>query len=197
MTHYKTLLVCVTWLIMCHDSFWDTPHVCDVTQYMTWLSWRHFSGMWDDTLRDMTHYQTLPVYATWLIRRNEWSWWNFGGLHEIICVWVLWLNRIWDTPRLCIYVWRDYMYVTWLYTCDMTIYMWHDYIYVTWLIMWYSSYMWHASWCDMTRFEPLFTYVSWFAWDHPCMCAMTPFCMWHESFTCVTWLIHMCDMTHS
>jgi len=21
--------------------------------------------------------------------------------------------------------------------------------------------------------------------------------VWHDSFICVTWLIHMCDMTHS
>jgi len=24
-----------------------------------------------------------------------------------------------------------------------------------------------------------------------------PQCVWHDSFTCVTWLIHMCDTTHS
>jgi len=26
---------------------------------------------------------------------------------------------------------------------------------------------------------------------------MTLPCVWHDSFICVTWLIHMCDMTHS
>ena len=40
-----------------------------------------------------------------------------------------------------------------------------------------------------------------------CVCDMTPSCVWHDSFICVTWrhdsfirvtwLIHMCDMTHS
>jgi len=29
------------------------------------------------------------------------------------------------------------------------------------------------------------------------MCDMTHSHVWHDSFTCVTWLIHMCDMTHS
>jgi len=29
------------------------------------------------------------------------------------------------------------------------------------------------------------------------MCDMTHSYVWHDSFTCVTWLIHMCDMTHS
>jgi len=40
---------------------------------------------------------------------------------------------------------------------------------------------------------------------HPCvtwlihMCGMTHFYVWHDSFLCVTWRIHMCghDMTHS
>jgi len=29
------------------------------------------------------------------------------------------------------------------------------------------------------------------------MCDMTHSCVWHDSFICVTWLIHMCDVTHS
>jgi len=29
------------------------------------------------------------------------------------------------------------------------------------------------------------------------VCDMTPLCVWHDSFMCVTWLIHVCDMTHS
>jgi len=29
------------------------------------------------------------------------------------------------------------------------------------------------------------------------MCNMTHSHVWYESFTCVTWLIHMCDTTHS
>jgi len=29
------------------------------------------------------------------------------------------------------------------------------------------------------------------------MCDMTHLDVWHDSFTCVTWLIHTCDMTHS
>jgi len=28
-------------------------------------------------------------------------------------------------------------------------------------------------------------------------CDMTHSCVWHDSFICVTWLIHMCDVTHS
>ena len=29
------------------------------------------------------------------------------------------------------------------------------------------------------------------------MCDMTPSYVWHDSFICVTWFIHMCDKTHS
>jgi len=29
------------------------------------------------------------------------------------------------------------------------------------------------------------------------MCDMTHSSVWHDSFICVTWLIHLCDMTHS
>jgi len=29
------------------------------------------------------------------------------------------------------------------------------------------------------------------------VCDMTHSCVWHDSFMCVTWLIHGCDMTHS
>ena len=29
------------------------------------------------------------------------------------------------------------------------------------------------------------------------MCDMTHSYVWHDSFICVTWLVHMCDMTHS
>jgi len=38
-----------------------------------------------------------------------------------------------------------------------------------------------------------FTCVTWLI--H--MCDMTHSHVWHDSFTCVTWLIHMCDMTHA
>jgi len=29
------------------------------------------------------------------------------------------------------------------------------------------------------------------------VCDMTHSCVWHDSFMCVTWPIHLCDMTHS
>jgi len=49
---------------------------------------------------------------------------------------------------------------------------WHEFI-VCGSHFWTRSHVWHGiRMCDMTR-------------SH----------LWHDSFTCVTWLVHMCDMT--
>jgi len=71
-----------------------------------------------------------------------------------------------------------------------------------------DSYMWHDSEeCPAPNLQCValcctvlhssyslvwFTYVTWLM----CMCDMTHSCMWHDSFTCVTWLFHICDTTH-
>jgi len=50
--------------------------------------------------------------------------------------------------------------------------------------------------CDMTRshvWHDSFTWVTWLI--H--MCGMPPSYVWHNSLICVTWLVHMCDMTRS
>jgi len=38
-------------------------------------------------------------------------------------------------------------------------------------------------------------YVYIYVCVHVCVCVTPLFYMWHDSFACVTWLVHMCDMT--
>jgi len=51
--------------------------------------------------------------------------------------------------------------------------------------------VWCVAWLnDVSRNS--FRRVTW-----PIQICMSPSFVWHDSFICVTWLIHMCDMTHS
>ena len=100
-----------------------------------------------------------------------------------------------------------HMYVTWLiHRCDMT----HPYVRFSttgaiWPIHMYMgmthSYMWHDSskcafqsiWCDMT-YSYVHGRIHSQVWHDSSKCAF-PYNM--TRFLCVTWLIHICDMTHS
>jgi len=208
----------VTWLYICdmtiymwHDWSCDIPLICDMPHDVTWLVLSHSSRMchglheiirvcvpWLLFVCDMNRslvWHDSFICVTWLIHRNEWSWWNCGGLHEIICVWVLRLNRIWDTPRLCIHMWHDYMYVTWLYICDMTIHMWHEIICVRvlWLnYIWDTPRLWHQSYMNESchRYQRVMSHVMYVYMWHD---------MWHVCVhqLCYTWMSHVTDVTES
>jgi len=131
---------------------------------------------------------------------------------------VTWLIYMCDMTHL--HVWHDsFTCVIWLiYMCDMThLHVWHDsFTRVPWLIYMCDIthlYAWHDSsivlhTCDMTHSHTntrvkcaataLLSALSW---------VMTHSHVWHDSSTCVTWLIYMCfahvtwliyicDMTH-
>jgi len=57
-------------------------------------------------------------------------------------------------------------------------------------------YVWHTYMCDICE-----TWlIQWMRRDRGLMCDMTHshvWHVWHDSFICVTWVIHMFDMTHS
>jgi len=102
---------------------------------------------------------------------------------------VTWLHQLCGMPysylRMCkmtqsywLFVWHDSsIFMTWLvHMCDMT-----------------QSYAWRDS-CIC-----LMTYVTWFVHfcdiSHSMRDKNHPY-MWHDSFGCMTWLIHICHMTH-
>jgi len=70
----------------------------------------------------------------------------------------------------------------------------HTFIYIHICSHIYLSLAWFQ--CEMVPFWP-------FKWAAPDvtwlihMCDMTHSYVWHDSFICVTWLIHMCNMTDS
>jgi len=63
------------------------------------------------------------------------------------------------------------------------------------VVMWCTSNevrVWHvegACMCDMTSFQGVDV-------TRPCVWLDSGLYVWHDSFICVTWLMHMCDMSH-
>jgi len=200
---------CVTWLIhMCdmthlyvwHDSFtceiW-LIHVCDMTHSYVWYdSFTHHAShsnlTWLIHMCDMTHSYTWHdtfTCETWLIHTFyifhtcELSHWTV--LHDsVICM-------------------------TWLiHTCGMThSYMAHSY-------GWHFSYVWNDSLNCMTWLSDVFDMTHWTVWhdsvmyliwlpqalewrDEKHILCRSILLLWHDTFTRVTWLIPLCDMTYS
>jgi len=77
----------------------------------------------------------------------------------------------------------SYIYVTWLiHACDMThTYMRHDSNIRAWRACGMNWASWLSSWMMMGGVTRLPTHTF----------------MWHDSYTDVPWLIHICDMTHT
>ena len=86
------------------------------------------------------------------------------------------------------------MFVTWLiHMCSNTThsYVWqHTFIYV-WRTRGSKAY-WIVFRATLRRLG-----AAWHALSHTFMGRMTHSYVWHDSFMCVTWLGHMCDVTRS
>jgi len=120
-------------------------------------------------------------------------------------------------PLFCmpwlIHAWRDlFICVEWLIPmCNLThSYLRRDlFICVTWLIS--MCDMTHSRWHDSCMCYTTYSYVIWLfhMWHDSFICDMTHSYVWHDSFTCVTWLLQNAwvdscvawliwgDMTHS
>jgi len=59
------------------------------------------------------------------------------------------------------------------------------------------SYMWHGSFYLHINKERKERKERMSHTCSPCVSAIWSLLVWHNSFTCVTWLIYMCNMTHS
>ena len=180
--HIRNDATYTTWPIhmydMAHTYVWYGSFIC-----LAWLTHMWYSDM----MRCIQHDPFICV--TWL--------------NSFLCV--TWLIHMCDMAHSYVwhgsthsYVWHDsFICVTWLiHMCDMTHwYVWHDsFICVTWLI--HMCDMAHATnMCDITH---SCSWHDWFICDmtHH-MNDMTHSYVWHGSFTCETWLIYVCDTTHS
>jgi len=66
------------------------------------------------------------------------------------------------------------------------------------------SYVWHESFMYVTRLIHMCAMTHSYVWQDSFICVTWLIHVWHDSFICVTWLIHtfvtwlihMCDMTH-
>ena len=124
------------------------------------------------------------ISGTWLIHMWDMT---LSDMPQIVCA----PNASAITPEWC--VGHDsFIRVTWLiHVCDMThSYVRHDsFIRVTWLIHTCDmnhSYVWHNSSVCVTQKLGMHSVGTRLK-----VCDMTD---WHDSFTSVAWLIHICDM---
>ena len=206
---------CVTWLMhtcyiiyVCHDAFtcvtwpwcsnpWDTSsssfmcvtwliHMRDMTHLHVW---QHLCVSWLSHMCDMTTVLDPLGYSTSLIHVCDMT-------HSYVCLnsFILMTCLIHTYDVTHSYVWNDssmcdmtHSYVTWL------IHMRHDsFICVTWLIhmcdvslTWLvRTYVWHIS------FNTWLIHM----WHDSFMSVIY---FWHYSFTRVTHLVQMCDITPS
>ena len=177
--------ICVThdsFICVTHDSFICVTHdsfIC--VTHDSFICVACLIHTCDMTLSYVWHDSFIRV--TWLIttasvtcRMHMFDTWL---IHMCDVTYLYVLNSF-----ICV-TWRMHMCDTWLiHTCVLT----HSYV-------WYAchSYVWLVCICDMTDS------VS----DSQCV-TIRPYvrhdactCVTHDSFVCVTWLIHTCNMTHS
>jgi len=182
--HVRDLFVCGTWRVL---GFACVIHMCDSFIYVT------HSYLW---LSHMCVYSFMCVTCSYV-----------GHAHSemYVCDSYVWLIHICHS-----FVFVTHSHVLILQLCN-------SFVSVIWCIMWciYVNHM-----CDSFIAIPLaplavraFLGVACVTWRIHMCDILIHICVWHDSFICVTWLIHicvtwrihmcgmthpyMCDMTHS
>jgi len=140
---------------------------------------------------------------------------SYVGHDSFVYVWhdssicVTWLHQmraithshVWNDSFIILRIWlrhvcgdMDYDTMTQLYMCDMThSYVWHDaFKCVGFWSMWRHGLRHHILDSQAHGWSDSCICVTW-----PIhMCDMTHTYVWRDSSICVTWFIYMCDMTH-
>ena len=190
---HDALYVCaMTHSHVCHDSFICVPwliYMCAMTRSCVFSAWLTGEIALASGLPQLTSLHTCDMTHTCVCHDS------------FICV--TWLTHMcatthsqeWQThwqewkPRSCV-PWLVHT-VTRVYTVCLGSYI----QYVPWLI-----HKWDNRWIYSSRvhipsyvWHDSFICVTWII--HAC--DMTHSYVWHDSFICVPWLIRMCDMTHS
>jgi len=168
---------------------------------------------------DMTYsyvWHDLFICVTWLIHMCDMTYSYVWHDLFISVTWLIYLcmtthsSRVTILMRMCDMthscVWHDsFMCMTWLiHVCDLCISSRH--IHHVWQYSQYSCTceIWHAHMFGMTHshvWHDLFTCVTWLIsmcdMTHSHVWHMTHSYVWYDSVIRVTWLIHVCDLTHS
>jgi len=163
----------------CHTCAIVMSHICMSHVTRMNQSCRTFQWVMSACMDESCHTYTCVLsrmrmmWSEWLfmIRMIKRSWPESWVMSQIWMMWSMKDSYVWHDVLLC---------VTWLiHMCDITHHM-ND-------VIWTISHGQNHGSCH--RYECCD--LIWMMWSK------NDSYVWHDSFICVTWLIHMCDMTHS
>jgi len=184
------------WIIRHDPSTICTWSICDWDMIHSWLG--HDSSVIGTWFIRVWH--GVFICLTWRI--HEYGMTHPHVWHDAFIVNMM--SITWHDPRTIMthsYVWRDssiHHRLSKVTTWDAR----DSFVLVAWLILMCDMthpYVWHASWCHPWDYRHgAMSCVTWLMWQAQQIhkaCDIYSY-VWHDSSTCVTWLIHIRAMTH-